>query len=63
MNDVTDKQRIVIDAAKKELREKFGLGQVCLDQLMSDEEIDRNGLEEAVGTLVIDTCYWEGMFP
>lgn len=56
----SEKQQAVIDAALDELRLRHNLTRVCVDCLPTDDEIDRDGFEEAVGTIVFDTCFWEG---
>lgn len=61
--ELTEKQRQVVEAAKAVLKKDHGLDRVCLEQLPSDAEIERDGVEEWVATLVIDTCYWEGTWP
>ena len=56
------KQQKVIDEALRVLKAEHGLSQVCLDQLLGDEDIDRDGIDEWVGTMVFDTCYHEGLW-
>lgn len=56
----TQKQQAVIEAAAAKLKKNSWFRGVCLDNLPSDEEIDREGFEEAVEALVLDTAFWDG---
>jgi len=62
MSQHTAKQEQVIAMAKEILRTDHGITVICLDELATDEEIMRDGVEECAMTLVVDTGYWEGAF-
>lgn len=51
-------QEKVIWAAQIRLRAQ-GVKTVCFDKLPTDEEIERNGFNDAVDVLVDEILYWE----
>lgn len=62
MSQLTCRQAQVIKMAKEILKADHGITAVCLDNLATDEEIIRDGVEECAMSLVVDTGYWEGAF-
>jgi hypothetical protein len=56
---MTEKQNQVVEAARERLKDRPWFKGICLDNLDTDEEIDKD-FEECVEALVTDTIYWDG---
>lgn len=58
--ELTELQRTICERAKWLLEDR-GIYKICLDKIMSDQEILKDE-QAAVMALVDDTMYWEGKF-
>ena len=59
MGQLTEKQEQVFDRAKQMLEgEEWYMG-VCMDNFPSDQEIERNGIEESAQSVYCETASWD----
>lgn len=56
---LTDKQQSLVLKVTEELQHKPWFKGVCLDNLPTDKEIDRDGEDVWIAQLTLDTEYWD----
>lgn len=61
MSKLTELQEEVVQLAKLDIQDRPWYTGVCLDQLvkMTDEDIQKMGVQRAVEIVILDTMYWD----